>query len=113
MTTRVYVKLKDKVTFVDSYLISHKFSNDKLKNIAASLTNPILEEYSIDKFPKVGNFSFAIEIGFLPGVTDNISHTVKETITDLLRLKDSTDFAIYTSKIFLIKEKMNEEKLQE
>jgi len=93
---------KGKADFINSYLISHKFSNDKILKIARVLTNPILEEFSINKFPKVRHFYFAIEIGFLPGVTDNVAHTVQETIIDLLHIKKKSDFEVYTSKIFLI-----------
>src|SRR3990167_1040887 len=102
MISRIYVTPKGKADFINSYLISHKFSNDKILKIARVLTNPILEEFSINKFPKVRHFSFSIEIGFLPGVTDNIAHTVQETIIDLLHIKKKSDFEVYTSKIFLI-----------
>ena len=43
-----------------------------------------------------------IEIGFLPGVTDNIAHTVKETIVDLFHLREETKLEVYTFKKFLI-----------
>src|SRR3989344_5338876 len=94
MISRIYVTEKGKVNFLYSYLLSHNFS---------------LEEFSIDKFPDVGHptsFTYAIEIGFKPGVTDNIAHTVKETIGDLLHLKENS-FAVYTSKIYLIYKKID------
>ena len=105
MISRIYVIQKKKANFIDSYLISHKFSNEKILKIAKALTSPILEEFSIDKFPKIQNFTYAIEIGFKPGVTDNVSHTVKETVIDLFHLKNNSDFQVYTSKIFLFSEK--------
>src|SRR3989344_4801072 len=107
MISRIYVTEKGKVNFLYSYLLSHNFSREEILKIASALTNPILEEFSIDKFPDVGHptsFTYAIEIGFKPGVTDNIAHTVKETIGDLLHLKENS-FAVYTSKIYLILKK--------
>ncbi len=90
----------------DSYLIDSKLSKKYLVKLAEALTNPILEKYYInDSFPEdglMGKFDCAIEIGFLPGVTDNVGRTVKEIATDLLRLKKSSDFSVYTSKIFFI-----------
>jgi len=91
MISRIYVAQKGKAEVINSYLISHKFGKDKIVRIAEALTNPVLEEFSINKFPDVGcqgsrrptSFSYAIEIGYKPGVTDNAGGTAKETITDL------------------------------
>ncbi|MEK7113511.1 MAG: AIR synthase-related protein, partial [Patescibacteria group bacterium] len=44
-----------------------------------------------------------------PGVTDNVGSTTKETIVDLLHLKDSSTLAVYTSKVFLIYGSLNAE----
>ena len=52
MISRIYVIPKGKVNFINSYLISHKLGNDKILKIAEALTNPVLEEFSIDKFPE-------------------------------------------------------------
>jgi len=101
------VKPKGKADFINSYLITHDFGSDKIRKIAEALTNPIIEEYSINQFPKTSNFSYAIEIGFLPGVTDNVGHTARETICDLFHIKNNQNLAVYTSKIFLISESKN------
>ena len=100
MISRIYVMPKKGANRVDSYLIDSKFSKKELTKLAEALTNPILEKYYLDEFPKVKNFSRATEIGYLPGVTDNIAHTVKEVAADLLHLKNKTGFEVYTSKIF-------------
>ena len=93
---------KGKTNFINSYLISHKFGSGKILKIAKALTNPILEEFSINKFPKTKSFKYVIEIGFRPGVTDNIGHTTEETICDLFHLKEKNNLAVYTSRIFLV-----------
>lgn len=93
-------------TKADSYLIDSKLSKKDLIKLAKALTNPILEKFSIDLFPKdglLGKFAHAIEIGFKPGVTDNVGHTVEEIILDLLHLKEKNNLAVYTSKIFFTK----------
>ena len=125
MISRIYVTSKEKADLINSYLISHKLGTDKISKIAAALTNPILEEFSINKFPDVGrlgsrrptsNFTYAIEIGFKPGVTDNVGHTVKETIIDLLHLENNSALAeleVYTSRIFIVSDPINENKVNE
>ncbi|MDP9249252.1 MAG: AIR synthase-related protein [bacterium] len=105
MISRIYVKPTTKTDkgakIVSSYLISHNLPPAKLRLVAQALTNPAIEEYSISKFPEVSGFSYAIEVGYLPGVTDNAAHTARETVIDLLGLKENAPLAIYTSKIFL------------
>jgi len=92
---------KNGATKADSYLIDSKLSKKELIKLAETLTNPILENYFINESPKIKGFSYAIEIGYLPGVTDNVGHTVKEMVTDLLRIKNP-DFEVYTSKVFFV-----------
>ena len=111
---------KEKTDFIDSYLITHSLRKDKILKIARALTNPTLEEFSINKFPsavlrarpKVKGFTYAIEIGFKPGVADNKGHTAKETVIDLLHLKENVDLEIYTSKIFLLSKPMSPEEVK-
>ena len=99
------------VVVLDSYLISSSLQDTKISEIANSLTNKIIEEFSINKIPAdlLKGCGSAIEIGFLPGVTDNVGSTTKETIVDLLHLKDSSTLAVYTSKVFLIYGSLNAE----
>ncbi len=94
-------KIKD-VQLLDSYKIKHNLVDEDILKIANSLTNPVLEKFSVNKLPKSKKFTFAIEIGYLPGVTDNIAHTARESIFDLLHLKKDTDLSVYTSRVFLI-----------
>src|SRR3989344_5547184 len=109
MISRIYVKPTAKTDkgarIVSSYLISHDLPPAKLRLVAQALTNPAIEEYSINKFPDTPGFSYAIEVGYLPGVTDNAAHTARETILDLLHLKEGAKLAVYTSKIFLTEKK--------
>src|SRR3989344_3827669 len=101
MISRIYVKPKEKANVMSSYLITHKLRKDQIVRIARALTNPSIEEFSVNEFPAVSGFSYAIEIGYLPGVTDNAARSARETITDLLHLTTGVNLAVYTSKIFL------------
>ncbi len=114
MISRIYVTPKKENGQIDSYLIDSDFSKKELEKLAETLTNPILEKYFINESPDIGRrdprpFShakagqaYAVEIGFLPGVTDNVAHTIKEIARDLFKLKKNAIFEVYTSKIFLM-----------
>ena len=92
-------KIKN-VSIVDCYTILGKFSKQELGKISETLTNPQIEKYSLNKITTEKKWDYAVEIGFLPGVTDNVGHTTRETILDLLHTK--SDVSVYTSKVFLI-----------
>ena len=111
--TRLFLKswnnlgLKNKISdisIIDSYIIDSEFTYNQIVKLANALTNPILEKFLINQLPKEKKSSYLIEIGFLPGVTDNVAHTAKETIVDLLHLTEDSKLEIYTSKVFLISE---------
>ncbi len=91
-----------RVAIVDSYTINANISVDALTRVAHTLTNPTIETSTINTLPPIGDFSFICEIGYLPGVTDNVGHTAKEEIADVLRRKFSEGEAVYTSRLFFI-----------
>ena len=91
-----------KVLIADSYTIDAVFNKNDLNNVAKILANPILETFSINKVVAPLKFNWLIEVGSLPGVTDNIGATAKETIEDLLKRKFKSDGTVYSSQIFFI-----------
>lgn len=112
--TRAAVKKKkigQKVTIVDAYSIDKQFTASQLKHIASMLTNSVVQEVGINKPLSPKKFSWAIEIGFLPGVTDNVANTATESIEDLLKIKFKNEEHVYTSQITFINGNLTEEKV--
>ncbi|MCB1562305.1 MAG: phosphoribosylformylglycinamidine synthase [Alphaproteobacteria bacterium] len=85
------------VRVVDVYTIENETAaNDVFIN---SLANPVTQTVGAH-LPD--DFDWALEIGFLPGVTDNVGHTASE----LLALSGARDEEpCYTSRLYLIKGK--------
>ncbi|MGB2762238.1 MAG: phosphoribosylformylglycinamidine synthase subunit PurS [Minisyncoccales bacterium] len=99
--------LVNEVKTVDVYTIDADLSKKQLDLLGGNLfANPVIQEFSIDSSPTtfcrkvVGVFDWLIEIGFKPGVTDNVAKTAKGAIEDMLGKKINGD--IYTSKKYLI-----------
>ena len=69
------------------YTISRDFDSDQQQQIGEILTNSVYENFSIGEPDFSRDFDFAIEIGYLPGVTDNVGRTVVESIEDLFKTK--------------------------
>lgn len=87
---------------VDVYTIDKDFNSVEIKKIADALTNPLTQNISISNSPMNGA-DYAVEIGFLPGVTDNVAHTTKEIIEDLLKIKFKDSENVYTSQLIFFK----------
>ncbi|OGM12098.1 phosphoribosylformylglycinamidine synthase [Candidatus Woesebacteria bacterium RBG_16_34_12] len=75
----------------DVYTIDKAFSIGKLQKITQLLTNPVIQTASINKSFAPNHFTWAVEIGFLPGVTDNVGSTAKESIEDFFRTQSHTN----------------------
>lgn len=95
-------KIKN-VWIADVYTIEKILSGNQLQKISDALTNPVSQVFFINKPIQNITFNFAIETGFLPGVTDNVSNSAKELIEDLLKIKFSRNEGVYSSQLLLIK----------
>jgi len=94
-------KIKE-VSILDSYTVDASLQKKDLERIGSILANPLLENFSINKIVAPARFNWLIEVGSLPGVTDNIGATTKETIEDLLKKKFKSGESVYSSQIFFI-----------
>lgn len=94
-------KLRD-VAVVQVYTIDAKLGAKDLARAADRLTNPVTEVSSPSRVLAPKGYDHAIEIGFHPGVTDNVAKTTKETIEDALRRKFKNGEDVYTSQIIFL-----------
>ena len=97
----------EEVRSIEIYTIEGNLSKDELKEAAAGpLCDPIIQHYSINK-PLATEFDWLIEVGFRPGVTDNVGKTAREAIELLLHNKlASRKISVYTSRQYLINSKI-------
>ena len=83
----------------DVYSLETSSPLTNLPDIALVLMNPVTQTYNLSRLP---HFTWAFEIGYLPGVTDNIAITAKEAIEDFRKKKFSKGKDIYSSQITFI-----------
>jgi phosphoribosylformylglycinamidine synthase len=98
------------IELVSAYTIDYEFSQEELEKIANMLTNPITQEYKIDSPTKI-NANWILEIGFLPGVTDNVANTTQEAIHDLFNMKFDKTF-VFTSEIIFLKGNLTKQDIE-
>ncbi len=98
----------DEVFLIDVYTIKKNLNKNQLKEVASSLTNPVYQDFKINQPTFVSKFSWGVETGFLPGVTDNVANTVKEIIKDQLKIKFTGDEGVFSSQLLLINGRLDE-----
>ncbi|MBI3627689.1 MAG: phosphoribosylformylglycinamidine synthase, partial [Candidatus Sungbacteria bacterium] len=110
-----------KVSVSDSYLIDTNLSGAGLTKARAALVNQRVEASHVG-LPVRGRtqtgrwlpkrFSWGIEIGFLPGVTDNVGTTAKETIEDAAKHTFKAGEHVYSSQAFFIEGALSKEHIE-
>src|SRR3989338_2948428 len=95
-------------SYVQAYTIDAKLTPQELKRVAERLTHPVTETYSTDKVPAPTGYSYALEMGYLPGVTDNVGHTARQTIEDCLG-RNLGEGEVYSSYFLFLRGTITEE----
>jgi phosphoribosylformylglycinamidine synthase II len=104
-------RLKDRfpiqdVHQVDIYTVDGQFNDEDKHTIASALTNPVTQKPVIVDGAQLNkqspSFDWALEIGFLPGVTDNVATTAQEIIEDTLDRKLGNNEGVYSSNLYLL-----------
>ena len=109
---RIIEDLKIKIDFVktvDVYTIDSNLSNEELKMLGEELfADPVIQDFVVDS-SLAKDFDWLIEVGFKPGVTDNVGKTAKEGIEDILKREIN---GVYTSKQYIIKGNINKDEAE-
>lgn len=95
-----YLGLTAKVERVDVYTITGEINDEELnKAITELFADPITQEAGINGLESA--YDYLIEVGFLPGVKDNVGDTSLKSLEELLNR--AVDGRIYTSVQYRIK----------
>ena len=92
-----------RMTVVDVYTTNKPLNDTQRHTVTTSLTNPVSQTPIFQTSnPHITTFDYALEIGFLPGVTDNVGFSAKEIIEDALRVDFSDAESVHSSQLYLI-----------
>ncbi|HSR12935.1 MAG TPA: phosphoribosylformylglycinamidine synthase subunit PurS, partial [Thermodesulfobacteriota bacterium] len=96
----------DSVRTVDAYTVDAELRSGEIEKIAAGpFLDPVIQEYSIGR-PIPRDFDWAIEVGYKPGVTDNVGRTAREAVELLVHRKFRPGEGVYTSVVYYLKGKL-------
>jgi phosphoribosylformylglycinamidine synthase subunit PurSL len=74
----------ERVETVEVYVVDGDLDDETLDRVAGQVfTDPVLEEAVVDRLAP-GEFDWLVEVGFRPGVTDNVGRTARESLALVL-----------------------------
>jgi phosphoribosylformylglycinamidine synthase subunit PurSL len=93
------------VRVVSVFTVDAEFARDELSTIAENLlVDPIVQRYTVDSpIAAADEFDFAVEVAFLPGVTDNVGRTAREGVSLIFPDRLAADQKVYTSLQYRIR----------
>ncbi len=90
------------VRTLDVYTVDAELSSAEIDAAAKGpLSDPVIQNVAVDH-PLASDFDVLIEVGFRPGVTDNIGRTAREAIQYLTGRPFADGEAVYTSVQYLL-----------
>jgi phosphoribosylformylglycinamidine synthase len=93
----------ESVRTVSVFNLDMKLSAEDLAAVATGpFLDPVIQDYSVDR-ALADDFDWAAEVGFKPGVTDNVGKTAREAVEWRLARRFPEEEKVYTSTIYLLK----------
>ncbi|MDO3379866.1 phosphoribosylformylglycinamidine synthase subunit PurS [Geoalkalibacter halelectricus] len=93
----------ESVRTIDVYTVDAQLSDAEVEAAARGpFCDPVIQEVAVNR-PLAHDFDMLIEVGFRPGVTDNVGRTAREAIQYLTGRKFAEGEGVYTSVQYLLK----------
>ena len=86
----------------DVYLLDCDLSADEVERVARAIEDPVVQRAWVGAAP-AEEFTWALEVGFKPGVTDNVGRTAKVAIEDLLGRRLADTDQVYAATSYLLR----------
>jgi phosphoribosylformylglycinamidine synthase len=96
----------DEVQLTDAYTIEAPIAD--LHGFSSLLANPVVQDVRLNHPLVPERFDYAIEVGFLPGVTDNVGNTAREIAEDFDGMPIEGQ-GVYSSQIMFLSGNLSKE----
>lgn len=93
----------DRVRTVSVYTTNIDFSAEELLRLGNELfADPVIQHFSLNEpLHPHGDFEWLLEVGFRPGVTDNVGHSAAQGMQDMLGRELQSGEGFFTSRQYL------------
>lgn len=101
------------VRTIEIYTVEGDLSEQQAADMARLLfTDPVTQVFSLNK-PLADDFDWLVEVGFLPGVTDNVGRTARETAEIFLGRSVGPHGGIYTSRQYVFSGELSRHQVEQ
>ncbi|MBI3326503.1 MAG: phosphoribosylformylglycinamidine synthase, partial [Nitrospinae bacterium] len=100
------------VRTIDVYTIDTNLTAEEVERVRRELFPDPTIQASSAPVSLARVFSWLVEVGFLPGVTDNVGKTAREGIQEVLGRRLSPNEAVYTSRQYLLTGRLTRDEVQ-
>jgi phosphoribosylformylglycinamidine synthase subunit PurSL len=91
------------VHVVDVYTVDASLAADVVNSLSTdAFIDPVLQKGYVEQ-PVTFDADWVVEVGYKPGVTDNVGRTAREVIEAITNRPFSDDEGVYTSKMYFLK----------
>ena len=96
----------------DSYVIDKDLTEAQLQLLVEEVfEDPVIHEAQVDK-PVETLFDWLVEVGYRPGVTDNVARTAKEAIERTLEVPFGEAEGVYSRKLYFLRGAIDREEAE-
>lgn len=93
----------DDIRVIDVYTIHADLNESELEKVRSELfTDPVTQESAVNR-SMAEDFDYVIEVGFLPGVTDNVGKSAVQGIQDTLGRALEPGEAVFKSTLYAVR----------
>ncbi|MGC8657750.1 MAG: AIR synthase-related protein, partial [Desulfomonilaceae bacterium] len=100
------------IRVADSFIIDMDLDALALETIAEEVfRDPVIQDFTIDN-PINLPFDWLVEVGYRPGVTDNIGRTAREAVERTLNLKPRSAGGVYSKKLYFFRGRLTHDQVE-
>ncbi|MFO7768570.1 MAG: AIR synthase-related protein [bacterium] len=92
----------------DVYLVDSDISPREAERTAAAFEDPVVQRAHLGAAP-ARPFRWAVQVGYKPGVTDNVGTSARTALSDLLGRRLEEDDRVFTSTLYLLRGEVSRE----
>jgi phosphoribosylformylglycinamidine synthase len=96
----------------DVYKVAAGIDGQTAMNVQQTFADPVVAESAIGRLPAPGTFDWMLEIGFKPGVTDNVGRTARGALKDVVGRDLEWEEQVYTSIQYFLSGNLSREDVE-
>ena len=96
----------------DIYKVVANIDDAKAAEVQTAFADPVVADSAINRLPAPESFDWMLEVGFKPGVTDNVGRTARGALRDIVGRELEWEEQVYTSVQYFLSGDLSREDVE-